>query len=72
MLSKAQAVRTQVNKVASLACSHASKKYSTDSPGGAPLGVPTEMMASEAFVESMVAQVSFSPALPVSFASRKI
>jgi len=57
MLSKAQLLRTQANKIASITSIHAAKNYSTgDNSGGAALGVPTEMMASEAFVESMVAQ----------------
>ena len=62
MLSKAQALRTQVNKVVAStvqATHHAQQQrnHSTDNTGGATLGEPTHMMASEAFVESMVAQV---------------
>jgi len=58
MLSTAQALRLQVNRVAALAANHAAKKFSSDADvgNGAPLGVPTHMMASEAFVEAMVAQ----------------
>jgi len=57
MLSKAQIVRTQLNKLATIAT--ATKNLSTssvDSSGNVSLGEPTHMMASEAFVETLVAQ----------------
>jgi len=62
MLSTVQALRLQVNRLAAIASTNAAKKYSFDATtatagtDGAPLGVPTHMMASEAFVEAMVAQ----------------
>lgn len=48
--------RIAVKRLSSAALNHAVTCYSTNQSGGAPIGVPTKMMGSEAFVETLVAQ----------------
>lgn len=48
--------RIAVKRLSSAALNHTVTCYSTNQSGGAPIGVPTKMMGSEAFVETLVAQ----------------
>lgn len=48
--------RLPATRLSSIAINHATRCLATKQDGGAPIGVPTKMMASEAFVETLVAQ----------------
>lgn len=54
MLSAFQRLRLPSHKLSSVAIQHAVRNSSSD--GGAPIGIPTHMTSSEAFVETLLAQ----------------
>ena len=56
MLRALQRTLYPTTRLPSIAVNYGNRHQSTDNNGGAPLGVPTKMMASEAFVETLVAQ----------------